>query len=361
MRTLLVALSLVGLLALTAGADDPKTAKQDPTKKEKGAKLQVGDAAPALKASKWLQGDRVTSFESGKVYVVEFWATWCGPCIVMMPHLSELQAEYKNKGVTIIGFSSKDPNNSETKVTDFVKKRGEKLKYTFAYADDRETNNAWMQAAGRNGIPCTFVVDKASKIAYIGHPMFLDVVLPKVVDGSWKGKESAEDIANTVEKEVSAVFTAQRGTDAEKKLKAITDFQARNPALADIPYFIAPKLNLLVETRKLVEAKKAAKGLLEKAVKQDNQLVMRTVSAAMRTGAAKEDKASLALSLKAAEALLQSAGDKEPMALLTMAEVHMATGDKDKAKELCEKAVAAADTPAIKKSVQASVKRLLGD
>ena len=97
MRKLFAALVLAGLMASLVGAQDEKAKKQDPSKKEKpGVTLKVGDAAPELKATKWLQGDEVKSFEKDKVYVVEFWATWCGPCIVMMPHLSELQQEYKS-------------------------------------------------------------------------------------------------------------------------------------------------------------------------------------------------------------------------------------------------------------------------
>src|SRR3954447_25972964 len=148
MRMLLAAAALAGLAA-PAAADDPKKDKPAPT-------LKVGDPAPPLAASKWLQGPEVKEFAPGKVYVVEFWATWCGPCIVMMPHMAELQEQYKDKGVTFIGFSAGDPNNTEEKVSAFVKKRGPKLKYTFAYGDDRETYNAWMKAAGQGGIPCSF-------------------------------------------------------------------------------------------------------------------------------------------------------------------------------------------------------------
>jgi thiol-disulfide isomerase/thioredoxin len=102
MRTLLVAAALTGLTAVAATADDTKPA----TRKKPAASLKVGDAAPALKASKWLQGEEVKAFEPGKVYVVEFWATWCGPCIVMMPHMAEMQAAFKDKAVTFIGFSA---------------------------------------------------------------------------------------------------------------------------------------------------------------------------------------------------------------------------------------------------------------
>ena len=64
--------------------------------------LRIGDPAPAIKYSKWLKGEPVTSFNGGQIYILEFWATWCGPCKGAMPHLTELQKEYEGK-VTIVG------------------------------------------------------------------------------------------------------------------------------------------------------------------------------------------------------------------------------------------------------------------
>lgn len=61
-------------------------------------RLSVGDDAPTLKYSKWLQGAKpITAIDPNKTYVIEFWATWCGPCIAAMPHLSELSKKYAGK------------------------------------------------------------------------------------------------------------------------------------------------------------------------------------------------------------------------------------------------------------------------
>jgi thiol-disulfide isomerase/thioredoxin len=352
MRKLLGAVALLGLVA-AAGAAEDRPAKAD--KKEPAKKLQVGDPAPPLKATKWLQGQEVKAFEPGKVYVVEFWATWCGPCLVMMPHLGELQAEYKDKGVTFIGFSAKDPNNTEAKVAAMVKKRGPKLKYTFAYADDRDTYAGWMTAAGRNGIPCSFVVDGAGKVAYIGHPMYLDVVLPRVVKGTWDAEKGKAEL-DKVEKEVNGVFAALRGADAKASLKALADFEAKNPALAKVPYFVAPKLNLQVKEGMLNEARKFAGEVVERAARQDDSMMLRSVSAALRSPAAKENKGLLALSLKAAEAALKAEGDGDAFALLNLAQAHFANGDRAKAREYGEKALKAADSDRLKKYVEQQVK-----
>src|SRR5690606_10442976 len=111
MSQLLVVTAIVGLVTAIGAAGDrtPVRDTKEPVKSEKRpASLKAGDPAPPLKASKWLQGDEVKRFEPGKVYVVEFWATWCGPCIAFMPHLAELQARYKDKGVTVIGITSRD-------------------------------------------------------------------------------------------------------------------------------------------------------------------------------------------------------------------------------------------------------------
>src|SRR5262245_14420021 len=120
MRKLIAVVVLAGVLAGGSSAD-PQT-KQDKPKRPEPT-LKVGDPPPPLKADTWLQGNEVKSFEPGKVYLVEFWATWCGPCIMAMPHLAQMQAEYKDKGVTFIGYSHKDPNNSAEQVAAFVAQR----------------------------------------------------------------------------------------------------------------------------------------------------------------------------------------------------------------------------------------------
>lgn len=369
MRTLLSATLIVGL-ATALAAQEPKKAAvpaakiqpgaQDPAAKPKQpeVKLKVGDPAPALKATKWLQGAEVKEFAKGNIYIVEFWATWCGPCIVMMPHMGEMQAEYKSKGVTFIGFSAKDANNSEEKVAAMVKNRGPKLGYTFAFADDRETYGNWMQAAGQNGIPCCFVVGRDQKIAYIGHPMYLDIVLPKVVAGTWKGAEEAENMAK-VEADLRGVFQVLGGPDAEVGLKTLADFETKYPMMKDVPYFRAGRLTAMLKLGKMDEAKKAAQQMIDKGMKQEDPIVLQTVSSVMRSPAVKGDKDAIQMSVKAAEAALKLAGDNDALALVNVANSYFAAGDKAKAQEYGKKAMAAAeaDSPGLKNYIQGQVKK----
>lgn len=149
------------------------------------AKLKVGDPAPKLQVGKWVQGDAVTGFQPGKAYLVEFWATWCPPCRASIPHVNELHAKFKDKGLVVIGQNVWEKNDAA--VAPFVKQMGSKMTYRVALDDkasgkDGKMAVTWMEAAGRDGIPSAFLVNKQGKIAWIGHPMELkDTDIEKVL------------------------------------------------------------------------------------------------------------------------------------------------------------------------------------
>jgi thiol-disulfide isomerase/thioredoxin len=365
MRKFLIALTLLGLVAARLPAAESKDAKPADKKEAKKAEadkekeaptLKVGDAPPKLEVSKWLQGAAVRDFNPGKTYVVEFWATWCGPCIMMMPHMGELQAEYKDKGVKFIGFSADDPRNTEQKVTEFVSKRGPKLGYTFAYGKDRKTYDAWMSAAHQNGIPCSFVIDPKGKIAYIGHPLFLGMVLPKVVAGTWNPEHGTAEV-DEAEKELNAVFSKMADKNPEAGLQAIADFEQKQPGLANLPFFIGPRIKLLLQAKKTDEAKTFAGDVLAKAIDRDDTGSLRTVASIGQFPGAKDQKALIDDSLQASEALLKISGDKDLGALVTAVQANFAAGNKVKGKEFAQKLRAvAAEQP---KFVQMQVDKLL--
>ncbi len=211
---------------------------------EEGAKklLTIGSPAPALDIENWIsdgngQFKKVTTFEKGKVYVVEFWATWCGPCVASMPHLSETQKRYADKAVQLISVSSEELETVENFLLKEV--QGGKPGQTYAELTstycltcdpDQSTSKDYMAAAGRNGIPCAFLVGKTGLIEWIGHPLGMDDALKQVVENSWdreafakvfKQKQLFESVI------YPQVLEAYRGGDFEKAVsildKALTE------------------------------------------------------------------------------------------------------------------------------------------
>jgi len=150
------------------------------------AGLELGDPAPALSVTEWIKGTAVdlAAAKGKKVLVVEFWATWCGPCIASMPHLSELQRKY-SKEVTFIGVTKPDARNPLDRVKTFVAGKGETMDYTVAFDGAGETFAAYMKAAGKTGIPAAFIVDKEARVAWMGHPGRIDQPLAQIVAGTY--------------------------------------------------------------------------------------------------------------------------------------------------------------------------------
>ena len=148
--------------------------------------VNMGDTAPPLHVH-WLKGTPVNNFEKGKVYVVEFWATWCRPCRAEMPHLSAIARKYKDS-VTVLGIDIYDTMIPLSKIRTFVDSMGQQMDYNVAVADGNYMQNDWLNATNQiyMGIPTVFILNRDRRIAWMGHPCddFEDA-LSKIINNSW--------------------------------------------------------------------------------------------------------------------------------------------------------------------------------
>ena len=147
-------------------------------------RLAIGDPAPRLAVDRWMQGTPIARFERGKVYVIEFWATWCRPCRKSLPQMDALARRYQGRDLQVIGVAAAEDSGS-AKLEKFLAEK--KLSYPIAFRSSSDMYDGWVRAARGSGLPWVFVVDRAGKIAWWGQPFYeaFDGVLDAVLAGTW--------------------------------------------------------------------------------------------------------------------------------------------------------------------------------
>lgn len=307
--------------------------------------LGVGQPAPKLSIAKWVKGEPVAELAKGKFYVVEFWATWCGPCIAAMPHLTKLQQEYGPKGFTFISVTAEDKNNALETVEKFVAANTAKMGYRVAWDDEHKTTDAWRKAARQNGIPCSFVIDGQGKIAYIGHPITLDDVLPRVVDGTWKGEESVAEL-RAIDKQFQDIFK-KVDEDAAAAFADLAEFEKKYPNRSER---IAPrKIIMAFKAKDDARARKWAEEVVAVATERKDSDRLSELANMLCAANANPDKKLGDVAVKAAEAAVKLTDGKEAGALFSLGQAHGLAGDREKAASHLRKAVELADSERTKK------------
>lgn len=334
--------------------------------------LTIGSVAPELDIEHWVQNGNgrfkpVTKFEKDKVYVVEFWATWCGPCVASMPHLADLQKKFAS-GVQIVSISNEDletvekfldrPVSAKKKKSDVKEEEDTKADeqtyrdltstYCLTTDPDLSCHKAYMEAANQNGIPCAFIVGKDQKIEWIGHPMSMDETLTAVVDGKWDRAAFAEKFK---EQEVMQALEADiaRSMRSGKTSKALSTISA---AIEDAKDPMFKKQLKMMKVSIAMSGKGVGKELttiLEEAYGEnaDNPEFINSVAWGIyeKTEAGElDDKALVTMSRKAAQKVADAAPAAAKGAILdTIAHLQFVEGDIESAMKTQAKAIELAE------------------
>jgi thiol-disulfide isomerase/thioredoxin len=305
--------------------------------------LTVGDPAPAIKVAKWLQGEPVKSFEKGKVYVVEFWASWCGPCKVTIPHLNELHLKYKDR-VTIIGVAIREDDPADPVKT--LRQMGKKMTYRVALDDTSEGDSGvmdktWMKAADLDGIPYAFII-KDSQIAWIGSPFSLkEPLLDEVLSGTFDIKVAAEKYQRkrenapklqSLEADFDKALEEEKWDEAEKIL---TDRRKLSED-DDMPSLMLSELDLRLQKQDTAAAEKLANDLSTQNSK--NYMFHNGLAWSLATAKTLTPRM-LDIASKSAALANDLQENKDPDVLETVARLQFLKGDKPGAIATQEKAV----------------------
>jgi thiol-disulfide isomerase/thioredoxin len=121
--------------------------------------------APPFRLEKFGGGSISSSELRGKVVMLDFWATWCGPCIAEMPVLLKLAGEYESRGVVFLAASRDDPSVARVQVGLFIDRRAPALARYAAFADDGTAD-----AFDVSAIPTMVLIDRKGQLhaSYLG-------------------------------------------------------------------------------------------------------------------------------------------------------------------------------------------------
>ncbi len=317
--------------------------------------LMLGDPAPAIQVAEWVQGKPVSRFEPGQLYVVEFWATWCGPCKVAIPHLNELARQYAGGAgqvaVQFVGVSVWE-NISEDEpywVPKFVQEMGDKMTYTVA-ADLVQASKepglmakGWMEAAGQRGIPTAFIVDRAGRVAWIGSPFAIDKPLADIVAGKWDIEAAAKKYALDMRLEgVTAklrkeITRSKKEKDFASALRLLDEAVAQEAALEAA--FGLEKYFLMLELQRSGEAATYGQRLVSQ-VLADNPSQLNYLAWTIVDPQGKWKSGDYALAVQAAERAVMLLEEKDASILDTLGLALFKAGQVARAIEVQEKAVA---------------------
>ncbi len=291
------------------------------------SKLKVGSDAPAIEGLEFVQGELNAT---PKVRVVEFWATWCGPCRQSIPHINELYQANVSKGLEVIGIS----DEPRTKVEPFIRQQAGRMTYTVACDTEKKMSQAFMQAAGKSSIPCAFVIGQNNKIVYIGHPM--EDEFARAVKLSLQGRYDPV-LSKKAEPVLEAAHKAVKSRNFKDAYKRYDEVIALDPAVfSDVA--IEKYRVMLTDAKDTVGAKALAEALLKGFVETQDTGALHelaiTLSSDPRVATYDND-----LAMRCAEAMLKGAASGDPTPHATLASVWYAKGDFDKAVDNQKKAV----------------------
>lgn len=325
----------------------PKVADADPT-------VFPGVTVPFPDVAHWVKGSAPSSFEPGKTYVVEFWATWCGPCRSSMPHISKVQQQYADRGVVVLSISDEE----ESIVREFLAKPewDEKTKYTMGTDPDASTKEQYMKPAQQRGIPCSFIV-KDGVVQWIGHPMSMDEPLEAVVAGTWDVPAAKtaffDGIAATQAQRglMAKMAQARSGGDWAPVLEALDGMIAKggNGALP----MRAQKFEILVGPAEKPEAGYAL-GREIVASKPPAQILNQIAWYTLDNGAVKVRD--LDFALQAAQAAAAASESPDPAILDTLARAQWEKGNRAEAISTQKRAVGLATEGPMKESLESTLK-----
>lgn len=159
--------------------------------------IKINGSAPKINITDWVLNKPADTNLEDKFIVLEFWATWCGPCIAAVPHMNELQDAVKQDDLYFISIT----DESVKKINRVI----DRIPFQSIVATDISKETQINFGDGKEGLeayPMTVLIDNKGKVKWVGEPMQLNEdILRKFLSGDLKGKNYLKKINQKAEKE----------------------------------------------------------------------------------------------------------------------------------------------------------------
>ena len=305
------------LLAAPCAGGTAVPVRDEPPPLEAGAEVRTD----ALAAAEWIRGSAPGRWEPGKVYFLDCWATWCGPCLAAIPHLNDLHRKLEPDGLRVIGLSIWE--DDAAKVRAFAGRAGDGMAFPVVFAGrSGPFITEWVAAAGVLSIPHVFVV-KDGRLLLSADPALLDEAVARGLLAGGAAEERAIASVRAAEAAQGRLAEALKEFRAASAARQTAKMDAALAAVekSDPAGHHAPGLRLEAA---LVKNDWARAGQLLPALPAGPAFSEVLVAAARRVGDAPDAPDSLRLAVRDSLA----AAANSPAAFMTLARLRWITGEK---------------------------------
>src|SRR5215468_5718680 len=234
MKTILILASIfmVTLLTVTSSSHSSARQLQQPAPQQPVAPPSLNQVRAKNFTVTTLDGEKVslnTLLGEGKPVLIDFWATWCGPCRMVIPHMAEMHRRYAKDGLTVIGMDLEDPGTQGQAVRNFVKRNG--MNYQIVFASHSIYQFLSGLAAAR--VPFTVLFGADGKLSWrlLGYSPQIGVALNSAVQKALAAapEKPAEPIAPEKQTEPIAPEKSAEPIAPEKPEKPVEQATPQKP------------------------------------------------------------------------------------------------------------------------------------
>lgn len=307
-----------------------------------------GEAAPGLHVGTWVLGTPVTRLERGRVYLVEFWASWCPASRRAISRLTALQRAHPDD-LTVLAISSRDQQGETLDhVRLFVGDHSAEIGYSVGFDERRRTSREWLDGFDVRSVPTAFLVDRTGTIVWIGNPLWppgeLEGATARVLAGPFSAADRAalhavyverrERIAR-VERELSDMGL---GVELGRAVRLLETLIEINPEGA--PAYSVRRFELLLaDPTRVKEAYAYGNTLVDGLLHDDSERLDRLANAVLSEAGLEIAGRDMDLCLKASLRAVELTRSRDADVLSTLAAVYAGRNDPQKAAEVQKQAL----------------------